>query len=1131
MFDLNLPVFPFDSTAITISTTVWIGVCVAVFFNLRFGWTLSGLVIPGYLAPLLMIRPITAGVILFESLVTYLVVVILSEGPRRLPCWSSFFGRDRFFLILVVSVLVRSVFDGWVLPYVGRLAVEEYGFNFDYRNNFHSFGLIAVALIANYFWKPGVLRGLVPMLTCVGLTYFLVRVCLVGLTNFNVGNFHLLYEDISTSLLIGPKAYIIVLTTAYLASFFNLRYAWDFNGILIPALLGLLWQDPTKILFSIAESGIILIIAGAILKLRWFSTATMEGGRKLCFFFTVCFFYRLALCHILPPIFPTLAMSDTFGFGYLLTTLMAVKAHDKRLTVRLVRSVAEISLLGAVVGSFLGYALVTGPDIRFDWVLNPGGANLDGVTISVQATDESLVDLIRADKIRLYEQRASGSYQPPVPAELSSFRAALNDLQQLHSVDLTSPVLQGVATRLSSVNYELIVVQGRYLYLREASPTHGWGVYAIDTRQPDGLCVEIPKPLEEWGTVESGLCLFRNFPSRGFAVAGAVQKGDISGNADVLKSKDSMFAVFHKVFGSDVLQVRGYTKSSFRQLERVQQDDHVEAADFETARSQLWIRKAIPTQLNLKRLKDLTGGYAVEWNDSPIPNQLRQQTYGNFVELFLNHQDRRRLIGQLLVPVADEGGAADTDESARYQVGVLSQDLQDWMKQQTLRICPQGSNAYQPASIEQMLYMDHEVVTPLVNLLNQLQPARDLTFPRPSWLTDDVMSRLLPINMAALVLDYQLEIIVDPQTSESYVALVETDSAIHKDFAGCKGWGTFVFRPGLADPFVVEVPRPIFERRSLEFGINLFDRPRASVLLTAGAHPFANLDGTADISKVANKVNLFNLVRHVLLRELGDRPLLITQARAIQAPVDADIVLATDDGTNEPDDLTPIKKRLWKQLIEDQLDVAFVDGRFDTAGYELGILMQAMAVQVSENKEVVSLWLSPSLRTKFSEESENLPMASQFKACGLPSIQIGLIEFLTQPAEAERQNTGLSTGTSPRFTPLPQELQQQLRRYVETSDILRLMNLISEYPGWKFVRLVDVGSGQAFLLISKEADEVPSVLNLTGYVSDQVYQFDPADSNAIHEFLRARALWLMPTISKHDFVPVSEQTKNGGATP
>ena len=344
-----------------------------------------------------MIRPITAGVILFESLVTYAVVMILSEGPRRLPCWSSFFGRG--------SILFRP---GCQRP--GSLVVRRLGFALCWphcgqRNTvlilitaiiFHSFGLIAVALMITTSWKPGVIRGLTPMLTCVGLTYVLVRFCLVGLTNFNVGNFHLLYEDISTSLLVGPKAYIIVLTTAYLASFFNLRYAWDFNGILIPALLGLLWHDPAKIVFSTIECGLVLIIASAILKLRWFSTATIEGGRKLCFFFTVCFVYRLTLCHVLPPIFPSLAMSDTFGFGYLLTTLMAVKAHDKRLTVRLFRSVTEISMLGAVVGSILGYAFFVGPDIRFDWALNSNGPTVEGEVVSVQSTDVSLIDLIRA---------------------------------------------------------------------------------------------------------------------------------------------------------------------------------------------------------------------------------------------------------------------------------------------------------------------------------------------------------------------------------------------------------------------------------------------------------------------------------------------------------------------------------------------------------------------------------------------------------------------------------------------------------------------------------------------------------------------------------------------------------------
>ena len=81
---------------------------------------------------------------------------------------------------------------------------------------------------------------------------------LVGLTNFNVGNFDLIYEDISTSLMSSPKAYMVIVTTAFFASWINLRYAWDFNGILIPSLLGLLWYDPSKIFISIGECLVIL---------------------------------------------------------------------------------------------------------------------------------------------------------------------------------------------------------------------------------------------------------------------------------------------------------------------------------------------------------------------------------------------------------------------------------------------------------------------------------------------------------------------------------------------------------------------------------------------------------------------------------------------------------------------------------------------------------------------------------------------------------------------------------------------------------------------------------------------------------------------------------------------------------
>ena len=95
-----LPIFPPASLDSSVTTTVWIGVLVVAFFNLRFGWIFSGLVVPGYLVPLILAKPISAVVIVGEAIVVYLLVWVLSERLPRGSTWSSFFGRDRFFLLI-----------------------------------------------------------------------------------------------------------------------------------------------------------------------------------------------------------------------------------------------------------------------------------------------------------------------------------------------------------------------------------------------------------------------------------------------------------------------------------------------------------------------------------------------------------------------------------------------------------------------------------------------------------------------------------------------------------------------------------------------------------------------------------------------------------------------------------------------------------------------------------------------------------------------------------------------------------------------------------------------------------------------------------------------------------------------
>jgi len=91
-----LQIFPPGGLASSVVTTVWVGVFVIAFFNLRFGWVLGGLVVPGYLVPLLILKPWSVFAITVEGVVTYLLAWLFSEYLSRWGKWCHFFGRDRF---------------------------------------------------------------------------------------------------------------------------------------------------------------------------------------------------------------------------------------------------------------------------------------------------------------------------------------------------------------------------------------------------------------------------------------------------------------------------------------------------------------------------------------------------------------------------------------------------------------------------------------------------------------------------------------------------------------------------------------------------------------------------------------------------------------------------------------------------------------------------------------------------------------------------------------------------------------------------------------------------------------------------------------------------------------------------
>ena len=397
-----LPIFPEGGLASSVITTVWVGVFVLCFFNLRYGWVLSGLVVPGYLVPLLIVKPMAALVIVVEAILTYAIVWFFSEkmSPGRFP---SLFGRDRFMGLILASIAVRLALDGWILPQAAEWLSSNYNQQLDWQSDLRSFGLVIVSLLANQFWKPGLARGLFAMIVTTAISYAIVRYGLMELTNFRMSGVSYLYEGLASSMLASPKAYMILVLTALYASHMNVRYGWDFSGILIPALIALQWYQPTKILTSFVEAALIYAVARQVLKLPFLANVTMEGANKILLFFNISFVLKLIVGHLLVWLAWDVKTTDFYGFGYLLSTLLAMKAHDKDIFPRLMRSTLQVSFVGAAAGNLAGIALAA---------LLPAGAanaNVAARPFGGGGADDDLLVRAIGDSVLRRETRADAA--------------------------------------------------------------------------------------------------------------------------------------------------------------------------------------------------------------------------------------------------------------------------------------------------------------------------------------------------------------------------------------------------------------------------------------------------------------------------------------------------------------------------------------------------------------------------------------------------------------------------------------------------------------------------------------------------------------------------------------------------
>jgi len=339
-----LHLFPkagFDQSA---TTPVLLGVLVSWVFTEAFGWVFAGLVVPGYLAALFIIDPRSAAIDVVEAVFTYGLARAIGEHLAQTGITSRLFGRERFFLVVLVSIVVRLAVDGVILPRLASHASWAF-----------SVGLVVVPLTANACWKTGLPRGVIQNGVPALVVYVLLRFLFIPHTNLSLAGFTLATENIAASFLSSPKAYILLLTGAVLAASANLRYGWDFNGILIPALLSLVVVSPVKFTATIVEVLVLVFVVRLLIQITPLKRSNIEGPRRLVIFFTVDYALRFVFAATVGKDLPGADVVDLMGFGYLLPTLLAVKISQKQITALVILPAIQISLAGFLLGTLVGF--------------------------------------------------------------------------------------------------------------------------------------------------------------------------------------------------------------------------------------------------------------------------------------------------------------------------------------------------------------------------------------------------------------------------------------------------------------------------------------------------------------------------------------------------------------------------------------------------------------------------------------------------------------------------------------------------------------------------------------------------------------------------------------------------------
>lgn len=989
--DSALHILPHRGLDQSLLLAILIGIITLLVFTETLGWVFVGLVVPGYLSSVFIVQPTMGFTICAEAIVTFILVRFVSDILDRTTIWSPYFGRERFFMIVLMSVVVRQNSQVWLLPWV--LGYIDRTFGTDYLfdlSEFSSIGLVLVPLVANMFWKINIFKGFMTIGVPVLITYSILNFLLLPYTNLSFSNVEITYDNVALNFLNTPKAYVVLLMGAILAARYNVLYGWDYNGILVPSLLSLAWIQPMSVAITIIEVMILFGTTKLVLASPMLRTVNLEGPRQIVLVFSLSFVLKYIASWIISEFFPHINVIDYFGVGYVITSLITVKMLAKKVIARVILPTVHVSLLAFVVGSLVGFVL--------EEIAPRDKAQAPVVAERLTTSNTILRSPLGAMAVATVRARAT----PLAQHEQGRPRRELEQYAELwQHIDgwLVAPTVERertIRTQAGAMGLAFEELgqgtgEGRKAYVlleqeERLDRQSGWDT-AVLVPGASGPVIEVPRPRTEHAVAELAAVLCEHLECRAILVSGidSADEGRTAGDA-LAHARATLFKAVQSMRSVPLVELRV--------------SDHVPAA---TAR--LHLHHKLPEQVRLDHLwpRSLDLDLELSWNPPPGPSQ-SFSARDDAVALFLHPES----VWKVLLDHAERAGS----EPTRYP----RTTLKSWLTATFDQAHVIGASQTLPSQSE-------------VRFIGHLLAARllDMRPGRLSWL-----------NHLASLIDYQIVVLDDCVDDASCWVLTEVSRPVRHR------WGTLAVRVDPPfDPLAVEAPRPIIEKGAWQIAFEMWRQSRGRVLLVGHDLPATQGIPHLDPVRFANVFTPFHAMHEAVHRalyrdtEVTLRPLIV-QVRGFGTwrLVLKHVIIGLGPPALEP---TQVPSGLERMLTADGFlswlgeDTDYARGEPEQVTLAGQGNPQLLFTQNTGGVDIALIWFSQPVRQLYLDES--IEAASErIETAGFILKQRSALGFLTEevPARFETVSRG-----SMRFD----DLLDLAMRYALTQDVAILRKL------------------------------------------------------------------------------------------